>query len=165
MPSLPCSQTWMKGRAYVGKKSAPRLPASWEAWAPAHHRKICPTPPSRRARSVCVVHSSYVHASHPARSAGTPQGNFVDYFGKSLSTEGIADKITKYIAGGWVCVRERGVGGRDLVSTARLPRCHVLVNACAASSAAGTRSRPRLPMAQRIPVAELGSTGSACACA
>ena len=75
--------------------------------------KICLTPACLRDDSVCVVRTSYVHASHPSRSAGTPQGNFVDYFGKSLSTEGIADKITKYITGVCVCVRERegGVGG------------------------------------------------------
>ena len=73
--------------------------------------KICPTPACLRDDSVCVVRTSYVHASHPARSAGTPQGNFVDYFGKSLSTEGIADKITKYITGVCVCVGEREGGG------------------------------------------------------
>ena len=51
----------------------------------------------------------------PRTLAGTPQGNFVDYFGKSLSTEGIADKITKYITGVCVCVREREGWGEGIL--------------------------------------------------
>ena len=39
----------------------------------------------------------------------------MDYFGKSLSTEGIADKITKYITGVCVCVREREGGGGGIL--------------------------------------------------
>ena len=114
--------------------------------------KICPTPPSllggvgTRASSQNLPHASQPPCPQrvrcafqlracvsPRTLAGAPQGNFVDYFGKSLSTEGIADKITKYITGVCMCVKERD-RGRRLVCAVLLPLCHVLVSACATSS-------------------------------